>query len=182
MFAKFTSEIMVFFAARQNPIASVKFERTASASRDSFAKIGILELYDDRVTWNEARKFCIAKGGHLAIIRSRGEANIMAKYHRNTDPDRIPHSGASLGVFVGFHDFYNEGEFVTVRGEPLNETGYSTFTSAWGSQPDNGGVSGQGRRSQQCGGQLMMVNLMIFPAQPSDVSFANSQKIHQLLT
>ncbi|KAJ8678955.1 hypothetical protein QAD02_014742 [Eretmocerus hayati] len=150
--------LLGFFAASQAMVPCdkacvdlrMRYERTASASRESGAKMGVLELYDDYVNWNEARKICMSDGGQLATIRSREEAEIMAKYNRDTDTRREP-DDVSAGVFVGFHDFYHEGSFVTVRGEQLNETGYSTFTSAWGGQPDNGGVSGQGQGSQQCG-------------------------------
>lgn len=41
-------------------------------------------------------------------------------------------------AYLGIHDFFNEGEWVTVFGESLYSTGYAGWsTTYWGGQPDN---------------------------------------------
>jgi len=42
-------------------------------------------------------------------------------------------------AFLGLHDLYKEGEWVTVLGDSLAKTGYSKWSKKWGGQPDNGG-------------------------------------------
>ena len=52
-------------------------------------------------------------------------------------------------AYVGIHDLYQEGEWVTIFGEPLASTGYASWSPTyWGGQPDNM----QGR--QNCGAVL----------------------------
>lgn len=41
-------------------------------------------------------------------------------------------------AFVGIHDLYKEGEWVTISGESIARTGYTKWTDKWGGQPDNG--------------------------------------------
>ncbi|OXU32092.1 hypothetical protein TSAR_007849 [Trichomalopsis sarcophagae] len=50
-------------------------------------------------------------------------------------------------AYVGIHDLYKEGEWVTILGESLFKTGYTVWSDKWGGQPDNGGSSG----NQNCG-------------------------------
>ena len=41
-------------------------------------------------------------------------------------------------ALLGLHDFFHEGEWLTILGEPLTETGYAEWTTKWyGPQPDN---------------------------------------------
>jgi len=51
-----------------------------------------------------------------------------------------PFKGASNQeeAFLGLHDLYKEGEWVTVLGDSLAKTGYSKWSQKWGGQPDNG--------------------------------------------
>lgn len=51
-----------------------------------------------------------------------------------------PTKGASYDglAFIGIHDLYKEGEWVTVLGESLYKTGYTQWSDKWGGQPDNG--------------------------------------------
>lgn len=52
-----------------------------------------------------------------------------------------PFKGAATQqeAFLGLHDLYKEGEWVTVLGDSLAKTGYSKWSEKWGGQPDNGG-------------------------------------------
>lgn len=41
-------------------------------------------------------------------------------------------------AFLGLHDLYQEGDWVTIFGESIYSTGYSEWSSrCWGPQPDN---------------------------------------------
>lgn len=42
-------------------------------------------------------------------------------------------------AFLGIHDLYKEGEWVTLLGDSLARTGYTRWSDKWGGQPDNGG-------------------------------------------
>lgn len=42
-------------------------------------------------------------------------------------------------AFIGTHDLYNEGEWVTILGDSLHKSGYAKWSEQWGGQPDNGG-------------------------------------------
>ena len=54
-------------------------------------------------------------------------------------------SGAIRGAvstdeaFIGIHDLYNEGDWVTILGDSLHKSGYTKWSELWGGQPDNGG-------------------------------------------
>ena len=52
-----------------------------------------------------------------------------------------PVKGASYEdvAFLGIHDLYKEGEWVTIKGDSLFKTGYTKWSDKWGGQPDNGG-------------------------------------------
>lgn len=52
-----------------------------------------------------------------------------------------PIKGASFNnqVFLGIHDLYAEGDWVTIQDDSLAKSGYDTWTERWGGQPDNGG-------------------------------------------
>lgn len=79
-----------------------------------------------KATFSEALYKCSSEGGHLAIINSEEEADIIKKLY----------AGQTLGAYLGFHDLIKEGEFITIFGQPLNETGYSTWHSG---EPHNNG-------------------------------------------
>ncbi|XP_059056932.1 macrophage mannose receptor 1-like [Achroia grisella] len=98
-------------------------------------------------TWHQAYMTCAAEGGHLAIINSATEAQILkelfAKYPANkviakyTEP-----------VSVGFYDWNKDYTWVTIHGETLSEAGYSNWPVG---QPDNAKI---GNLGQQCGGMF----------------------------
>jgi len=108
--------------------------------------IGAHKLHTRAVSWNEARKMCNEEGGHLAIVNSLTEAHVMMEIFKTAGPVK----GASYIdlAYVGIHDLYKEGEWVTILGESLFKTGYTLWSDKWGGQPDNGGGN------QNCGGFL----------------------------
>ncbi|XP_076240883.1 hemolymph lipopolysaccharide-binding protein-like [Calliopsis andreniformis] len=108
--------------------------------------IGSHKLHTRAERWNEARKICNEEGGHLAIINSFAEAHVLMDLFNRSGP--IKGSQVLDEAFVGIHDLYAEGDWVTVLDESLAKTGYAEWSDKWGGQPDNGGGV------QNCGGFL----------------------------
>ncbi|PSN42391.1 hypothetical protein C0J52_21653, partial [Blattella germanica] len=82
-------------------------------------------------TWNEAWTICRNEGGHLAILNSEEEAKFVGA---------IPKTKYNW-AFVGFHDLYQEGKYVTLLDENLEQAGYNK----WPHTDPNGG------RGENCG-------------------------------
>lgn len=70
-------------------------------------EMGYYKYHDEKVTFEKAQSICNAEGGHLAIIDSEKEADILKT---------IPTTTFS---YVGFHDRAKEGHFTTIFGEPI---------------------------------------------------------------
>lgn len=80
--------------------------------------------------WNSARKFCSDDGGHLAIINSDAEEQVLINLMKE--------SNITI-AWLGAHDLYKEGEWVTIDGESIREAGYAKWTTKYPNQPDNHG-------------------------------------------
>ena len=74
--------------------------------------VGYYKIHSVRKNWHEARQICAQEGGHLAIINSEEESKVLqsmfAPVAAKLNMDR---------VFIGFHDLYNEGQYLTVFGK-----------------------------------------------------------------
>ncbi|KAI5651671.1 lectin c-type domain-containing protein [Phthorimaea operculella] len=79
-------------------------------------------------TWSDAFKTCSAEGGYLAIINSEEERivleNLMMDYPNETIKTN---SDCKDDVFIGFYDWSENSEFMTVHGETLKEAGYEKW-------------------------------------------------------
>lgn len=42
-------------------------------------------------------------------------------------------------AFIGIHDLFFEGDWVTILGDSIHKNGYTKWSDRWGVQPDNGG-------------------------------------------
>ncbi|XP_054002319.1 hemolymph lipopolysaccharide-binding protein-like [Hylaeus anthracinus] len=127
-------------------VCSCNLGMRAALARDDYRHtpgIGSHKLHTRAATWNVARKLCIEEGGHLAIVNSFAEAHILMDIFNRSGPVK----GAVYPdeAFLGVHDLFSEGDWVTVLGDSLAKTGYTAWSDKWGGQPDNGG----GR--QNCG-------------------------------
>ncbi|XP_014487787.1 PREDICTED: hemolymph lipopolysaccharide-binding protein-like [Dinoponera quadriceps] len=98
--------------------------------------IGAHKLHPRKITWNNARRACIDEGGHLAIINSISEEKILLRMLKERN---------IVEAYVGLHDLYEEGDWVTVTDEPFESTGYTRWTTTFANLPDNFGGS------QNCG-------------------------------
>ncbi|XP_029170634.1 hemolymph lipopolysaccharide-binding protein-like [Nylanderia fulva] len=90
--------------------------------------MGAHKLNPRKLTWNKARQACIQEGGHLAIINSESEEKILL---------RMLQEGNINLAWLGVHDYFEEGDWVTVKGEALENTGYMRWTTKWPNVPDN---------------------------------------------
>ncbi|XP_076279064.1 uncharacterized protein LOC143208479 [Lasioglossum baleicum] len=130
----------------QGMICSCDLGARRSPMRDDYLftpGVGMHKFHTRSVTWNAARKICNEEGGHLAVINSKAEARVlMGIFNR---------AGLVKGAvypdeaYIGMHDIYKEGDWVTILGDTLAKTGFTEWSDKWGGQPDNGG--GQ----QNCG-------------------------------
>jgi len=94
--------------------------------------VGYYKIHSEYKTWHEARKICAEEGGHLAIINSEEESNVL----RSMFAPRVGELKKQC-LFIGFHDLYNEGQYLTVFDEPLSSTGFYRWFHP--SQPNNAG-------------------------------------------
>jgi hypothetical protein len=65
-------------------------------------------------TWDDARKICIQEGTHLLILNSGTEMDAVKSVwskHPNISGTIYPDY-----MFVGVHDRFNEGEYITILG------------------------------------------------------------------
>ncbi|MHC4248043.1 MAG: lectin-like protein [Planctomycetota bacterium] len=80
------------------------------------------KLYEQKMAWHDAKRFCEERGGHLVTITSKEENDFVTSLAR----------ASGDFVWIGFSDEAREGEWEWVTGEP------STFT-AWGQGPGTEG-------------------------------------------
>jgi len=85
------------------------------------------KLSSHKLSWNKARMACIQDGGHLAIVNSDSEEKILLQLMAEKSIDR---------TWLGVHDLYEEGDWVTVNNEALEDTGYVKWH---GNEPNNWG-------------------------------------------
>lgn len=68
--------------------------------------------------WDRARRTCISEGAHLAVINSFKEALHLGVLLRNVT-SLIDNAEFNHSAFIGFHDMYEEGEYLTIFGKSL---------------------------------------------------------------
>ncbi|XP_001599977.2 hemolymph lipopolysaccharide-binding protein isoform X2 [Nasonia vitripennis] len=107
--------------------------------------IGSHKLHTEAKSWNDARKICNEEGGHLAVINSREEETILLNM-LNASRNNITNATNTEVAFLGIHDFFKEGEWLTIFGHSIHSTGYANWSATyWGGQPDNK------NKNQNCG-------------------------------
>ncbi|XP_044739230.1 hemolymph lipopolysaccharide-binding protein-like [Chrysoperla carnea] len=109
-------------------------------------------------TWAKARQICDAEGGYLAIINSEDEANFLIQMMAKYPVDVLTDVRHKNNVLVGFHDYFEEGEFVTIDGKSLENSGYVYWAPG---QPNNYGGN------EQCGSLWRKGGLTDFPCATS---------------
>jgi hypothetical protein len=74
--------------------------------------MGYYKIHSEPKTWHEARQICAHEGGYLAIINSEEESKVLQSIFA-TVAARLKETW----VLIGFHDLYNEGQYLTVFGK-----------------------------------------------------------------
>ncbi|GLG99570.1 Hemolymph lipopolysaccharide-binding protein [Gryllus bimaculatus] len=98
-------------------------------------------------TWVEALGSCEAEGAHLAVVNGEAEAAMLrALFARHPVINDTTWAGAA---WVGFHDRHTEGEYLTVLGGRVDESGYNKWIA---SQPDNKDYKMPPDVDSDCGG------------------------------
>ncbi|CAH2038132.1 unnamed protein product, partial [Iphiclides podalirius] len=82
-------------------------------------------------TWSRASMVCAAEGGHLVVINSDQEAQVVKDIFAK-------HPGEL--AFVGVYDWNEHGEWLTIHGQSLAEAGYAKFAPG---EPNNGTAAGE---------------------------------------
>ncbi|XP_046749167.1 hemolymph lipopolysaccharide-binding protein-like [Diprion similis] len=77
--------------------------------------VGAHKLHTESASWNNARQNCHDESASLVILNSIAEAQLVGQL--------INQAGKDNG-WVGAHDFFHEGQFVTIQDESLIEAGY----------------------------------------------------------
>jgi hypothetical protein len=77
--------------------------------------LGYYKFHTVAKTWDEARRTCDAEGAHLAVINSEAELHVLTNLFRSVPTLR----GVKYNqyAFIGFHDRFSEGEYLTVLGK-----------------------------------------------------------------
>jgi hypothetical protein len=80
-----------------------------------FPGVGYYKFHTTPKTWDEARQICQQEGGYLVVINSEAESKVMQSF---LDGARnIKGANHNDYAFVGFHDRFVEGEYLTVFGK-----------------------------------------------------------------
>ena len=99
--------------------------------RDDFVVVhgmGAYKLHSyPMVNWNDARKICMDEGGELPIIQSNAEAKMLVDWLSRENV---------WETWIGTHDMFEQGHWVTLKGEPLEKTGFDHWLPG---EPDNAG-------------------------------------------
>lgn len=74
-------------------------------------------MFQERISWSEAKKYCEKIGGHLVTITSSGENSVVAK---------LANGGR---YWIGATDKNNEGTWEWVTGENMNYSNWDESTA-----------------------------------------------------
>ncbi|XP_069686149.1 hemolymph lipopolysaccharide-binding protein-like [Periplaneta americana] len=103
--------------------------------------VGYYKLHTDVNTWNGAKNMCEEEGAHLVVVNSEKEALILKNLWDKNPPAKITGGTHTDWAWIGFHDLYKEGEFVTIFNQTLESAGYKKFHPA----------EGRGGANENCG-------------------------------
>jgi hypothetical protein len=76
-----------------------------------FPGLGFYKYYRDIKTWGEAWKQCDNDGGHLIVINSDAEAQVIRQLLMGVNPQHY--------TYIGFHKHYTNDVFLTIEGMTL---------------------------------------------------------------
>ena len=76
--------------------------------------LGYYKMHTVAEKWDDARKICMQEGTHLLILNSGAEMDaVKSIWSKNLN---ISGSNFPDYIYVGVHDRFNEGDFITILG------------------------------------------------------------------
>ncbi|XP_049868659.1 macrophage mannose receptor 1-like isoform X2 [Pectinophora gossypiella] len=101
-------------------------------------------------TWSRAYMACAAEGGHLAIINSQAEATVLSGIFRSVPANDLTKivGGTVTVAHIGFHDWGEHGDWLTIHGQTLKEAGYNSWSPG---EPNNVTTAQTGWVGEYCG-------------------------------
>ncbi|KAI5651667.1 lectin c-type domain-containing protein [Phthorimaea operculella] len=85
-------------------------------------------------TWDVGHSICSAEGGYLAIINSAEEQDVLKDLLYNHAPAYWISAQHKEYFGIGFRDWSEHGEWMTIHGQTLKEAGFDKWAPG---QPDN---------------------------------------------
>ncbi|XP_063245051.1 hemolymph lipopolysaccharide-binding protein-like [Bacillus rossius redtenbacheri] len=120
--------------------------RRAGPGYELFPGLGHYKLHTAPLDWKQARAKCAEEGAHLAVVNSEAESAVLRQLL--AQHPHVAGSDSQNYAYIGFHDRYVEGQYVTVLGTPLEAAGFARWAGP--TQPDNAG-GGAGKVGEDCG-------------------------------
>ncbi|XP_071448603.1 hemolymph lipopolysaccharide-binding protein-like [Hetaerina americana] len=85
-----------------------------------FPGIGFYKFHPEAKKFQEGISICSQEGGHLLIVNSKAEANVLITIYAR-------HPKVWQWANIGFHDPNEDGNYKTIFGETLRAAGYDTW-------------------------------------------------------
>ncbi|XP_031825355.1 hemolymph lipopolysaccharide-binding protein-like [Nomia melanderi] len=137
-FAWYNCNVLIGCLILTTALSSPVIADACSAARDDYINrepFGAYKLHRHAMNWASARKVCRDECAHLAVINSGAEARMLGEMVSNMGHIRAAsHEGK---VFIGIHDMFAEGEWVTVLDDSISAAGFTGWSNRWWGQPDN---------------------------------------------
>jgi hypothetical protein len=87
----------------------------SAAGQEQLSGVTRYSIHTTGKNWDEARRICDQEGGHLVIINSEAEFRVLQDLYElapvTNDVD------TNSWAFIGLHDRFVEGEFLTIQGK-----------------------------------------------------------------
>ncbi|PSN36100.1 Hemolymph lipopolysaccharide-binding protein [Blattella germanica] len=97
--------------------------RSSSGTHSNYEEVpglGYYKFHRKAKSWYEAKNICENEGGHLAIFNSDQEVQILKLMTaKQICKDK--------SYWIGFHDEYQEGTYVTIFNDTLKSAGYTKW-------------------------------------------------------
>ncbi|XP_072938247.1 C-type lectin domain family 4 member E-like [Epargyreus clarus] len=94
------------------------------------------KIHARRTTWRDAFMTCSAEGAHLLVINSEKEMKSVVNLAKPFPRD------IQIDLFAGFVDLNKAGQWTTIHGVPLEESGFAIWNTG---EPNNSG------KTEYCG-------------------------------
>lgn len=109
-----------------------KISCVPTLTRDDYAiepNVGAYKFHHHLTSWFDARKTCLAEGAQLAVMDSPRKRDLFQQWRGESN---------HTSIWLGFHDLFEEGKWVTMTGESIDTIGYNP----WAKDEPDGGIGG----------------------------------------